>query len=84
MCLTGMSGSQPRWCQCRVMLELSNMGSSSKCLFSMTTARAPPESPVPQICGQTHEPSSDPVILWDVWTLYLSSAGTLGALCSWH
>jgi hypothetical protein len=48
--LTGMFISQPRWCHCSVMEELSNSGSSSKWRFSMATARAPPFSAVPQIC----------------------------------
>ena len=52
--LTGMSISQPRWCHCSVMEELSNSGSSSKWRFSMATARAPPFSAVPQICTYGH------------------------------
>ncbi len=52
--------SQPRWCQWRVMEELSNRGSSSKWRLSMATARAPPFSPVPQICAQNsnHQPTA--------------------------
>lgn len=53
--LTGMSISQPRWCHCSVMEELSNSGSSSKWRFSMATARAPPFSAVPQICKVRRE-----------------------------
>ena len=56
--LTGMSISQPRWCHCSVMEELSNSGSSSKWRFSMATARAPSFSAVPQICKVRQEYSS--------------------------